>query len=69
MKTILRIAWNVKQVVINQVLILPQVEDASHDIFVFSEVGYCLRISFGGSFNVPRKRKTTIKNVTETETA
>jgi hypothetical protein len=53
-----------KQAVINQVLILPQ---GKHDIFVFSEAGYCLRILFGGSFNVPRKRKTTIKYVIETE--
>jgi hypothetical protein len=45
-----------------------EAEKGSHDIFVFSEVGYCLRILFGGSFNVPRKRKTMMKYAIETET-
>jgi hypothetical protein len=40
--------------------------EASHDIFVFSEVRDCLHILFGESFNVPRKRKNTVKYVTET---
>jgi hypothetical protein len=45
-----------------------EAEEASYDIFVFCEARYFLRILFGGSFNVPRKKKTTIKYVIEKET-